>query len=270
MLLSGRYELGPALPFALSQGTTFQGRCVATNAPVVLLYPQVPRASDDVLRRCVEAAQREHGPDAVRVLGWARDPRGDRPVLALEPPLGESLAAVIRGRVPLGLEHALWVAGELLTALEQAHAAGRTVGPLAPEDLLVVGEGQGWRLRRVPRLELSDPSLGMPGGVATRVAALPPELLDNALNQSVATDVFAVGMLLYELLSGGRLPVEGKTTRDIIMKVLQGRGAHIVEHRPDLPAHVSTAIQRAIRPEPKDRPPSAAALRAALSGPQPV
>jgi serine/threonine protein kinase len=263
MLLGDRYQVGQH--FAdLSQGTLISAQDVQAGQGVLLFYPgQGGHLQDADLQACVDRSQ---GPRPfVRVLGYTRDPRGDRRVLVLEPFSGKSVAAVILQQ-PLSLQEGLWLAGQLFPLLEALHARGESGVRLAPASLFVEARPE-WRLAAFPDLNLpADPGKNVLNTEPlARLSQIAPECLDNMLNASPASDVFALGALLYEVYAGRTLYVE-KTARSMFMKIMRGDRDPLSKHREGLPEHVYAAIEGALSNEPDQRHASVAAFRSALSG----
>jgi serine/threonine protein kinase len=90
-----------------------------------------------------------------------------------------------------------------------------------------------------------------------------PELMTGR-SADVRSDVFTMGVLLYEMATGA-LPYDGASMPELLGVMLQGRPVDARTLQPTLPQAASEALQRALRPSPEDRVPSARAFGDALS-----
>ncbi len=81
---------------------------------------------------------------------------------------------------------------------------------------------------------------------------------------TVASEVYALGVLTYELLTG-RLPFEAHSDQQLLMQHVRAQPAPVRTHRPDMPGPVDDAIMRCLAKRPADRYASAGAFAAVLS-----
>ena len=103
-----------------------------------------------------------------------------------------------------------------------------------------------------------DESNTAPGEVRGKLAYLAPELLRGA-SATARSDVFALGVTLYRLASLAS-PYSSSGDSDPTADVLRGEVMPLAQRRPDLPAAITSAIDRAIARDPKGRFPTAAAM----------
>ena len=167
---------------------------------------------------------------------------------------GGSLRDRLR-EAPSGLPvaEALTVFGQVATAVATAHAEGVVHRDLKPENILFDAEGKvrvtdfGMALsvtQAGPRLSRTGAALGTPGYLA------PEQFAGGEPDHRM--DIFALGVVLYELLTG-RLPLGSFELPRAV--------------RPDVPVTVEAAILRALKPNPADRPQSIAELLRRLEEP---
>lgn len=193
------------------------------------------------------------------------------PYMVLPLMAGGTLAARLGEHLgPLPLDAAARYVGEVAAALDFAHAHGIVHRDIKPGNVLLDDEG-GVRLADfgIARLYSGDSEtldwtqLTTEGEVVGTPAYMAPEQLQG-LDVSPATDVYALGVMLY-LLVTGRLPFAGETPIAIGMRHLHEEPVAPGLLRPELPAAANTAILRALRKAPAERFASAGALAEAFA-----
>ncbi len=194
-------------------------------------------------------------------------PEGD-PFLVMEYLEGESLADMLDRVGPLSVEAACGVMEPALLALSAAHAKGIVHRDLKPDNIFVAHkEGA------PPKVKLIDfgiskvadgaEKLTRTGSVMGTPAYMAPEQARGDAALDHRADVYAMGVILYELLTGA-LPFPGDTFASIMARILTEKPLPPLEVRPDLPRGVQTIIMTTLEKDPARRYQSAAALLAAL------
>lgn len=154
---------------------------------------------------------------------------------------------------------------QLASALDFAHSQGVIHRDVKPSNVIANTSGQLVLTDfGIARTE-SDAKRTMtgPGVVMGTPAYLAPEQAVGSASLTLACDVYALGVVLFELLTG-RLPFEDTTPMGIILKHLYDDPPKPSSIRPDLPKAVDALVLRALEKEPKKRHPSAGALAKAL------
>ena len=225
------------------------------------------------LEREAEACARLQHP-AIATFYEAGDASGVA-FLAMEYVAGETLRERLR-RGPLPLADALVTAGCLLEALNHAHAAGVLHRDIKPENVMITADGLAKLLDfGIARLigggdtEGETPTaaaLTEAGGVVGTLGYMSPEQLKmRPLDER--TDLFSLGAVLYEALSG-RAAFPGSTPADRIAAILSDDPAPL--RAEGVPAEIDAVLSRALARDPERRYATAAAfladLRAAASG----
>jgi eukaryotic-like serine/threonine-protein kinase len=258
-VLEGRIGAG-------GMGEVYRARDAALgrSAAVKLIPPRGdPGLRDRLLREAQNSARLQH-PFIATFFDGGLD--NDRAWLAVEYVPGETLRArLARGAMPLPETVPLGLA--LLEALVHAHASGVLHRDLKPENVMIRPDGHvkllDFGLARAVEAQADGETVARLTGVGIAVGTvgyMPPEQLRGDAVDARA-DVFAIGAILFECLSG-RAAFGGNTALERI-------SAMLAEKRPPLPAHVppglSALILRAIANDPDTRPASAAAFSASFA-----
>ncbi len=222
-----------------------------------LALAEDPTASRRFEREIELLSELEH-PRIVRALSGLRR-EGERLFYAMELVDGEDLGRRLRSSGAVPLDEALALVDDVLAGLEAAHEAGVLHRDVKPANIFVGADG---------RAKLGDFGLAHVAGLTrlTRAASVigTPEYMapEQAEGEapSEATDVYAVGVVLFELLSG-ELPFRA----DAPLAVLR---MQVERDPPELPRSVPKAVRaivtRALRKQPSDRFARAATMRAAV------
>jgi tetratricopeptide (TPR) repeat protein len=174
-----------------------------------------------------------------------------------------------KGRLPDEETRAL--ARSLAQALTAAHELGIVHRDLKPENLifdrpggraLVADLGLAKHFASSDSLSLSTSLTGVIRGTAGYMS---PEQMSDAKNAGPRADVFSVGAILYECLTGAP-PFHGATVLDLISKVEAGSFTPLRTARRDVPDDLASVVESALAHDPAKRPADGAALLRALDG----
>ncbi|BCJ60076.1 hypothetical protein Jiend_34980 [Micromonospora endophytica] len=152
------------------------------------------------------------------------------------------------GRLPW--REAVTVAAEVSGALATAHARGVVHRDVTPGNVMLTPTGVKVVDFGISAL-VGESEKGPDGTLLGTPAYLAPERLDNG-QVSPATDVYAVGLLLYRMLTG-QLPWQADTTTQMLRAHMY-REPEPMPAVPELPAEVGDLIQRCLAKRPVDRP----------------
>jgi serine/threonine-protein kinase len=190
------------------------GRSVA----VKVLSPQLAddQSFRDRLRREALAAARLSHPHITGIFDFGESPLNDHltvPYVVMELNDGESVAARLTRRGPLPWREAVTIAAEVASALATAHARGVVHRDVTPANVMLTGAGA-----KVVDFGISaivgERDAAPDGSLLGTPAYLAPERLAGA-QVSAATDVYALGLLLFRLLTS-RLPWPAETTAEAL------------------------------------------------------
>ncbi|HET6411595.1 MAG TPA: serine/threonine-protein kinase [Anaeromyxobacter sp.] len=261
-----QYELQELLARS-GMAAIFRARDTFTGATVALKIPHFQYESDIVFserfRREEEVGQKLDHPNVVRIL---KPREKSHSYLAMEYIEGRSLRAMM-GKSPMPLDRALDICRQVCDALAYLEAQGVVHRDIKPENILVTASGQvkiidfGIALfqaeRRMTWAGLSH-TIGTPDYMA-------PEQIRGRRGDA-RTDVYALGMLLYELLTA-RLPYDSPNPRALLRAKTSEEPKPPSYWVPGFDPHLEAIILRAIERDPRNRYPSAAEMLKDLKDP---
>lgn len=222
------------------------------------------------LREARAAASVRH-PNVVKIFDFG-EPSGRPPYMVMEHLAGPTLAAVIRDYAPLPLARALWIFSGICAAVEAGHRRGVVHRDLKPGNV-ILARGDDDRetvkvldfglARIVQENEISV--LTNPGTMLGTCSYMAPELIEANLS-SKASDIYALGVVLYEMVTG-RSPFRAENNAATIWKITTGDYERPGDLEPDLPQEVCAAIEAALAHGLENRPSSPEELAARVGAP---
>src|SRR4051812_10997715 len=267
MLLDGRYQLGPALARG-GMSTVYRATDTRLDRPVAVKVMDPRLAADAAFRtrfeREARATARIHHPAVVGVPDQGTGTVGDDVLafLVMELVEGGTLRDVVAARGALDVPTAVAVLEPVLAGLAEAHRRGLVHRDVKPENVLIsrTGEVKVGDFGLVTAAAQAGAShVGM---ILGTVAYLSPEQVATG-QADQRSDVYAAGVLLYELLTGAP-PYTGDTALSVPYR-------HVTSDVPapsliagDVPPELDDLVRRATRRDPAARPLDAATMLAEL------
>lgn len=177
---------------------------------------------------------------------------------------GPTIYELIQG-APLSATVAAVVGARIASALDYVHSRRFIHRDLKPSNMMLTKAGE-VKLMDFGIIKDMDAAgaeqLTKEGVVLGTPEYMSPEQAD-AKPVDLRTDIFSLGVILYEALSGKR-PFEGRTFRDISVKIRNGEYVPLAEVAPTVPMPLVEIVSRALRPEPEKRFASAAEMQRQL------
>jgi WD40 repeat protein len=250
-------------------GVVYQARHRALNRLVALkMVLSGSHASADDLtrfRREAEAVAHLQHPNIVQI--YEVDEAEGRPFFALEYCAAGSLAGRLAG-TPLPPERAAPLVETLARAVQAAHEAGVIHRDLKPANVLLAGESGAPLERLQPKLtdfglakKLDDASHQTASGeIMGTPSYMPPEQAAGRVKElGPACDVYALGAILYECLTG-RPPFKAATPWETVRQVIAEEPVSPRQLQPKTPRDLETICLKCLEKEPKKRYASAREL----------
>lgn len=269
-IIAERYEIIDLIAKG-GRGRVYRGRQLSLNRPIALKI--LPGVREDAhihhkrfLREAATCAVLRH-PNTTTIYDYGELKIGGVELLfiAMEFIEGRSLAEILKSEGRLNMDRALRIIWEISRALRSAHRAGVIHRDLKPANVMVTDTPDGEQIKVVDfgvakltdntteAITLDDRVVGSPQYMA------PEQVLDN--EASPRSDIYSLGVLLYELLSG-EVPFPGRgATQTMMAQIHQPPPPLDV---PGLPPAVVTLVMRCLEKEPRRRYNDTAELMFAL------
>ena len=269
-MLDDKYRIEQLIAVG-GMGAVYVGTHVKLRKRVAIkvINPQLSSAAmiERFHREAITASQIGHeGIAQVTDIGTSAD---GEPFLVMEYLQGESLASRLRTSGALAVEDACELACSILSPLAAAHRAGIVHRDLKPDNVFLVRQSRGemvklldFGISRASGLE-SEFRLTTTGLVLGTPYYMAPEQARGDHQITPAADLYAIGVILYEMLTGS-VPIQADNYNQLMYRVMMGEFPPPRAIRPDVPEVIEHIILQAMALDPARRPASASDLEEAL------
>jgi serine/threonine protein kinase len=231
---------------------------LGNDVAIKFLLPQFSTSGDAARRfvREAQAASKIQCEHIARVSDVGSGPLG--PYMVMEFLEGQDLSKQIKQFGPLSIPVALDYAVQAATALSEAHRHGIIHRDVKPANLFVVERSDGSPLVKVLDFGISKVAEQSSLDVTKTTAILgsglymSPEQMKSSKSVDARADVYALGVSLYEMLTGTQ-PHVADNFPDLVMKVNMDPPDPLRRHRPDVPEELAQAIEKSYARKPDDR-----------------
>ncbi len=228
---------------------------------IKVLHPAL--AADDKIvarfSREAKAASRISHPHALNVTDFGESDNGVV-FLVMEYLHGKTLKEAVHQGGPMPLPRVVEIIRQVCGALEAAHGEGVVHRDLKSDNIMLVDVSGGgdWAkvldfgIAKITEKVGQDPALTAPNLIIGTPQYMSPEQCSQASEIDARSDIYSLGIILYEMLVG-HVPFTGESPTAVMMKHLQDAPPSILEERKDLLASVGRVVARALAKRPEDR-----------------
>jgi serine/threonine-protein kinase len=275
-VIAGRYRLCHLLGKG-GMGEVWRAEHVLTHRLVAIKFLKNDLAHrEDLRRRFLREARATvavNHPNVVEILDTVQDQ-----TLGLVMPLleGETLAEALEKQSSMSLDETVDILKPLLSAVEAAHAQGVVHRDLKPANIFLQrGEREGdfqvkvldFGVAKLGADQLpAEEQLTVSGCIVGTPCYMAPEQALGEPTQDHRVDIWAVGVIAYEMLAGCR-PIEGDNLGQVVRSMLSNGITPIQVLAPGIPESLSRLVMKMLKHDPALRPQSADEVLAVLNGP---
>lgn len=254
-VLSGRYAVGEIVGTG-GMAVVYRGwdREKKRTVALKVLRPEYENDAEFLRRfsREAEAASKVSHPNIVQTFDVGKD--GDLRYIVMEYVEGTTLKDMIRQMGHLNYDAVVRMGIRILAAVDHAHRNGIVHRDIKPQNILVdtvgtvkVADFGIARLKAQQTTRIAETTSSALGSVHY----ISPEQAQGAVADE-ASDLYSVGVVLYEMLSG-RVPFDGETAVSVALKHVNEAPTSLRQIDPSIPKAIDEVVLRALRKDPKDR-----------------
>ncbi|MDC3961528.1 serine/threonine-protein kinase [Polyangium jinanense] len=223
-----------------------------------LLLPEIRSMGEITARfeREARAVARLSGPHVARILDVDALPDGS-PFMVMELLRGRELGDELDERTKIPYREAVGYILQACAAMAEAHRMGIVHRDLKPANLFLCETG-GHRTIKVLDFGISKLTGDVNASMTTTASAfgtplyMSPEQVRSVKNVDARADIWSLGVVLYELLSG-ELPFHHESATGILAAILTEKPIPIGKRCPEIPRPLADAVMRALEKNPEDR-----------------
>jgi serine/threonine protein kinase len=261
-ILAGKYRIEERLS-AGGMGTVYRGTHVLMDKTVAVKVLRPSLAADEKIvarfSREARAASKISHPHALSVTDFGEAENGVV-FLVMEYLSGKTLKEIIRQEGPMPLPRAVEILRQVGGALDAAHGEGVVHRDLKSDNIMLLSSSGtdyakvlDFGIAKIKEPEGTyDPGLTAPDLVIGTPQYMSPEQCSQSPDIDARSDIYSLGVILYEMLVG-HVPFTGGSPTAIMLKHLQQPAPSVLDEREDVPPALGRVVARALEKRPEDR-----------------
>ncbi|HEV2765215.1 MAG TPA: protein kinase, partial [Pyrinomonadaceae bacterium] len=273
-VLAGKYRIEEKIDEG-GMGCVYRATHVLMEKTVAVKVLHPALAADDKIvarfTREAKAASRISHPHAINVTDFGEDEEGVV-FLVMEYLRGRTLKDIVRSEGPMQIERVCEIIRQVCGALEAAHSEGVVHRDLKSDNIMLeeVGDGDWAKVLDFGIAKIqettSNPEDGLtaPNLIIGTPQYMSPEQCAQASEIDSRSDIYSLGVILYEMLVG-HVPFTADSPTGVMMKHLQEPAPSVLDERDDLPPAFGRVVARSLAKRPEDRFQTAGELSEALA-----
>ena len=199
-------------------------------------------------REAISSSSLSH-PNIVEMYDVGED--NDKYYIVMEYVQGKTLKNLIKRRGALTLDETLDIMTQLTEGISHAHDGYIIHRDIKPQNVMILDDGMVKITDFGIAMALNGDELTQTNSVMGSVHYLPPEQA-NGTGSTIKSDVYSLGILMYELLTG-KIPFKGDNAVEIAIKQMKDKIPSVRAQNPKIPQSVENIILKACAKNPKNR-----------------
>lgn len=253
--LAGKYRIDARLNEG-GMGTVYRGCHVLMDKTVAVKVLRPSLAADEKIvarfSREARAASRITHPNALSVTDFGEDESG-HVFIVMEFLSGRTLKQLIHDEGPLPLQRVVDITRQIVDALNAAHSQGVVHRDLKSDNIMLLdtmtadyAKVLDFGIAKINEPDgVTDTNLTAPNLVIGTPQYMSPEQCAQDVEIDARTDIYSLGVILYEMLVG-HVPFSGDSPTIVMMKHLQEPVPSVLDERNDIPPAVARVVVRAM------------------------
>lgn len=244
-------------------GEVYQGYGDGQSVAIKTMLPEVAKDTDMRTRfeREADAGKRLDHPNIARV--YDNGSVGDTPYIIMEYVEGQDLGEILKAESRFDEESARTIIQQVCSALDTAHAQGYVHRDIKPSNIMLRDKNSQAVLMDFGITKAVDATSALTGtGAIGTIDYMAPEQIMSAKEVDHRADIYALGIVAYELLTGEK-PFKGSAAQ-VMFAHIQQPPPYARDINPDTPEHMADAIEKAMSKDPDNRYASAGAFAEAM------
>jgi serine/threonine protein kinase len=275
-VIAGRYQLQSLIGEG-GMASVYRARDNTLERPVAVkvLFARDERDKTRLVQQFLREARiaaSVHHRNVIQIVDFGTTEE-QQPFMVMELLEGESLGQRMHRDPPLPLVETVQIASLTLRGLAAVHDGGIIHRDLKPDNIFLTRDRQGALFPKILDFGISrsiEPRSGRRSALTTRdgmIVGTPeymsPEQARGVRSIDKRTDIYSMGCILYEALTG-ELPFECENVGDLIIQIVTGTAPRVHDRNPAVPQAISDVVARAMARAPDDRFQDAMEMQQAL------